>query len=75
MNSCGRTDALMFLGDTVYVIEAKLDAHSARIALEQIDNLGYADRFVGSGRRIVRLGLNFSSSTRTLADWCVDCCD
>ena len=70
MNSEGRTDALMYLGDTVYIIEAKLDS-SPEEALRQIEEKGYATRFAGSGKNIVRLGLNFSSQTRTIERWAV----
>ena len=39
MNSEGRTDALMYLGNTVYIVEAKLDA-SPEEALRQIEEKG-----------------------------------
>ena len=70
MNSEGRTDALLYLGDTVYIVEAKLDS-SPQEALNQIEEKGYADRFAGSGKNIVRLGLNFSSKTRTIDGWAI----
>lgn len=70
MNSEGRTDALMFLGDSVYIVEAKLDS-SPEEALRQIEEKGYATRFAGSGKEIVRMGLNFSSKTRTLEGWVI----
>ena len=68
MNSEGRTDAMMFLGDTVYIVEAKVDA-SADESLRQIREKGYASRFVGSGKKVVAIGLNFSTKTRTIEDW------
>lgn len=71
MNSEGRTDALMYLGNTIYVIDAKLDS-SPEEALRQIHDKGYATRFSGSGKKLVLIGLNFSSSTRTLDDWLID---
>ncbi len=71
MNSEGRTDALMYLGNTIYVIDAKLD-FSPEEALRQIHDKGYATRFSGSGKKLVLIGLNFSSSTRTLDDWLID---
>ncbi len=70
MNSEGRTDALLYLGDTVYIVEAKLDS-SPQEALNQIEEKGYATRFAGSGKNIVRLGLNFSSKTRTIDGWAI----
>lgn len=68
MNSEGRTDVLMYLGDTVYVIEAKLDS-TPQEALRQIQEKGYAARFAGSPLKVVLLGLNFSSKTRTIDSW------
>ena len=70
-SSEGRTDALMFLGDTVYIVEAKVDAGSAREAVDQIDEKGYGTRFKGNRLKIKKLGLNFSSKTRTIEDWCL----
>lgn len=71
MNSEGRTDALMYMGDTVYIVEAKLDSTPSE-ALRQIREKGYADRFAGSGKKVVCLGLNFSSETRTVESWATE---
>ena len=71
MNSEGRTDAILYLGDTVYIIEAKLDS-SPDEALRQIKEKGYATRFAGTDKRIVLLGLNFSSQTRTIDTWIIE---
>ena len=70
MNSEGRTDALIYLGDSVYIVEAKLDS-TPQEALKQIEEKGYATRFAGSGKKVVCLGLNFSSKTRTIESWCM----
>lgn len=71
MNSEGRTDALMYLGDTVYIIEAKLDA-TPEEALRQIREKGYATRFAGSGKDVKCIGLSFSSKTRTIDSWKIE---
>ena len=68
MNSGGRTDAIMFMKDTVYVVEFKLDA-SAQAAVDQIDEKGYVTRFGVGDRKVRKLGLNFSSKTGTINDW------
>ena len=65
----GRTDAVMFFKDTIYVIEAKLNAKSARVAIDQIDANGYATPYLSDGRRVVKLGINFSSRTHTIKDY------
>lgn len=69
MNSEGRTDVLMYLADKVYIVEAKVDASSAQEAIDQIDEKGYAERFRGSSRKVLKLGLNFSSKTGAIGDW------
>ena len=52
MNSEGRTDALMYLGDTVYIVEAKLDA-SPEDALRQM----MLDRKFGASGRLRKRGM------------------
>lgn len=71
-NSEGRTDAVMVLDDAVYVVEFKVDAPSARDAIEQISTRGYATRYGSTGRKIFKLGINFSSKTGTIGDWVVE---
>ena len=71
-NSEGRTDAVMVLDDSVYVVEFKVDASSAREAIEQISTRGYATRYGTTGRKIYKLGINFSSKTGTIGDWVLD---
>ena len=61
----------MYLGDTVYIIEAKLDS-SPEDAIRQIHEKGYATRFAGSGKKVVCLGINFSSETRTIDSWIIE---
>lgn len=71
MNSEGRTDVVMYMGNTIYIIEAKLDA-SPEEALRQIHEKGYASRYTGSGKKQVLIGLAFSSKTRTIDSWKVE---
>lgn len=72
LNSEGRSDAIMYLGETVYIVEAKLDAKSADEAIKQIDSNGYATRFAGGKLQVKKLGINFSSKTRTIKDWVLE---
>ena len=62
---------MMYMGNTVYIVEAKLDSTPSE-ALRQIREKGYADRFAGSGKKVVCLGLNFSSETRTVESWATE---
>jgi hypothetical protein len=52
----------------IYVIEIKIDS-TADEALRQIDANGYATPYLTDGRSVVKLGVNFSTATRTIAEW------
>lgn len=66
----GRIDMVVYMPDTVYVMELKVNG-TAKSALEQIDNKGYAIAYKTEGRQVVKAGLNFSSETKTLTDWVI----
>ncbi len=55
----GRIDITMETDDTIYVMELKFNK-SAEEALAQIDAKHYADAFKMSGKKVVKIGLNFS---------------
>jgi hypothetical protein len=67
-DSSGRMDAVVKTATHIYVIEFKLDK-SAKAALQQIRDKGYADSYRADPRQTVLLGVNFSSKTRTVDDW------
>ena len=64
----GRADVVLHLQDAVYVMELKFDG-SAEAALRQIDDKGYLIPYSASGRRLVKVGINYSSEERTITDW------
>ena len=64
----GRADAIVQTQDTVYIFEFKRDG-SAQSAIEQIKSQSYATPFLASGKRIRRVGVNFSSQTNTIKEW------
>ncbi len=66
--SSGRVDIIMDTADYVYVIEIKRD-QSPEVALRQIEEKGYEKPFLASGKKIIRLGINFSSKTRSVDGW------
>ena len=66
--SNGRIDILFDTDRFVYVIELKRDA-SPEAALAQIEERGYDRPFLASGKKIIKLGINFSSRTRTVDGW------
>jgi hypothetical protein len=67
-NCVGCVDAVVEIGDYVYVIEAKLDK-PVEEALKQIEEKAYAVPFVNSGKKVVKLGVVFSSEKRNIMDW------
>jgi hypothetical protein len=52
----------------IYIIEVKLDS-TPQVALRQIEEKQYAVPYLMDGREIVKLGVNFSSETRTIDAW------
>ena len=55
----GRIDITMETADAIYVMELKFNK-SAEEALAQIEARHYADAFKMSGKKVVKIGLNFS---------------
>ncbi len=64
----GRMDILLKTDTTIYVMELKLDG-TVEEALKQIDDKGYAIPYEADGRRIVKVGIRFSSEERTITAW------
>ena len=55
----GRIDITMETADTIYVMELKFNK-SAEEALAQIEAKHYADAYKMSGKKVVKIGLNFT---------------
>ena len=66
----GRIDMVVLMPQTTYVFELKMH-ETARQALEQIDQRGYALPYQTDGRKVVKVGLHFNLDTRTLDEWVV----
>ena len=69
-SAIGRADAVMHMSDTVYVFELKVDK-SAEEALTQIDEKGYMLPYHADGKRLVKIGIRFDSTQRTISDWII----
>jgi hypothetical protein len=69
--SQGRIDLVLQASDYVYVMEFKLDG-TAEEALQQINDKGYARPFETSGRRLMKVGVNFSATTRNIDRWIIE---
>ena len=69
-SAVGRADAVCRTKDSVYVFEFKVDG-SAEDALRQIDEKGYLIpyRLEGETKRLVKVGVSISTTTRTVDSW------
>ena len=66
--SRGRVDCILETPQYIYIFEFKLDG-SADEALRQIEEKGYAQPYLADKRKIVCIGVVFSSQTRTISEW------
>jgi hypothetical protein len=66
----GATDVVVKTPKYIYVIEIKINA-TPEAALQQIDDKGYATPYLTDGRELVKLGVNFSTDTRTIDRWLI----
>jgi hypothetical protein len=64
----GMPDIIVKTRKYIYIIEVKLDS-TPQMALEQIEAKQYATPYVMDGREIIKIGVNFSSETRTIDSW------
>ncbi len=67
-NSAGRCDMVAETPWRVYVFEFKLDASPSE-ALRQIGDKAYALTWEARGRKVTKIGVDFSSATRTIQAW------
>lgn len=66
--SKGRADSILINNDYVYIFEFKID-QDAQTALNQIDIKNYAGRFAMDNRKIIKVGVSFSSTEKNIVDW------
>jgi hypothetical protein len=66
--SDGRIDSLVETDTHVYILEYKLD-ESAQIALDQIKHKKYYQTYWEKGKKVIGVGVNFSSASRNIEDW------
>ena len=67
-SAIGRADVVLKLSDAIYVFEFKFDG-TPEEALAQIESKNYAIPYQSDGRRIVKVGVNFDSATRSIGEW------
>ena len=66
--SQGRIDLLLQTDKYVYIMEFKLEG-SAEEALQQIEERNYAAPFASDPRRIMKIGISFSTKSRNIDKW------
>ena len=66
----GRIDVLVGTKDYIYVIEVKLD-DSSEHALEQIDKKGYLLPYTIDGRKLFKIGVNFTTKPCAVDNWTI----
>ena len=66
----GRIDMVVWMPDTAYVFELKVNG-TAEEALQQIDDKGYAFPYKTEGRKVVKVGVKFNADTRVPEEWVV----
>jgi hypothetical protein len=66
----GRADMVVWMPDSVYVFELKVNG-SAQEALQQIDDRGYAIPYQSDERKVVKIGVKFNINSRTPEEWCI----
>lgn len=69
--AAGRIDMVLETSDYVYVMEFKLNG-SAEEALQQINDKGYALPFLSSGKKVFKIGVNFSAETKSIDRWAIE---
>lgn len=67
-NGDGRSDAVVWTENVIYVFEFKLDG-TTDDALAQIDDKHYAIAYQADGRKVVKVGAVFSGTEKTISDW------
>lgn len=71
LTSIGRIDMEVYFPDKVYIVELKCN-QSAEQAIAQIKEKKYFEKHVNGGKKILLLGVNFSTEERRITEWRVE---
>jgi Holliday junction resolvase-like predicted endonuclease len=71
ITSRGRIDLVVEFDDKIYIIEFKCD-QSAQTALNQIRKNGYDEKYKKAGKKLILMGINFSSEKKNVEEWKTD---
>lgn len=64
----GRMDVLIQTPDYIYILELKVN-QTAAVALQQIEEKGYALPFASDPRQLFKIGINFQTDSKQIDDW------
>jgi Predicted AAA-ATPase/PD-(D/E)XK nuclease superfamily len=67
----GRIDLVLQTNDYTYIMEFKLNG-TAEEALAQINDKNYALPFTADNRKLIKIGVNFSSKNRNIDRWIIE---
>ena len=67
----GRIDLVLQTDKFIYIMEFKLNG-TAEDALQQINDKNYVLPFEMDGRKLFKIGVNFSAETRNIEKWIVE---
>ena len=68
--SDGRIDLVLKTDKSIFIFELKYKK-SADTAMAQISDKDYAKAFADDGRKVVKVGVNFSEDQRSIEDWVI----
>ena len=69
-NGEGRSDAVVWEKEIIYIFEFKMDG-TAKEALDQINSKDYPIAYKNDGRKIIKVGVNYSSKEKQLTEWII----
>ncbi|NMA43116.1 MAG: ATP-binding protein [Oligosphaeraceae bacterium] len=67
----GRIDAVIRDGDCIYIFEFKMN-QTAEVALAQIRDKEYYQKYQHAGKRLLLIGASFDTASRQIADWKIE---
>jgi hypothetical protein len=67
----GRTDVVVYMPDTTYILELKVNG-TAQEALDQLNQRRYALPYHTEGNSIVKAGIHFNTESRTVDEWVIE---
>ena len=69
----GRVDMVLYTKTSIYVLELKYE-QDADVAMQQIEQKDYVAAFAEDGRKVYKVGINFSADRRSIESWKVTLC-